>query len=69
MNALRARLAAGAWPLLPLRLLIGYGFAAHGYAKLARGPAHFAAILAAIGETSILPLCSKLPFAAGDVPE
>jgi putative oxidoreductase len=30
-------------------LLIGYGFAAHGYAKLERGPAHFAAILVAIG--------------------
>jgi putative oxidoreductase len=34
---------------LPLRLLIGYGFAAHGYAKLARGPDHFAVILAAMG--------------------
>jgi putative oxidoreductase len=30
-------------------LLVGYGFAAHGYAKLARGPANFAVILAAIG--------------------
>ncbi|HEY5957249.1 MAG TPA: DoxX family protein [Polyangiaceae bacterium] len=37
------------WQLLPLRLVIGYGFAAHGYAKIARGPANFAAILAAIG--------------------
>ena len=35
--------------LLPLRLMIGFGFAAHGYAKLSRGPEHFAAILAAIG--------------------
>ncbi|HMA91434.1 MAG TPA: DoxX family protein [Polyangiaceae bacterium] len=41
--------AANGWQLLPLRLVIGYGFAAHGYAKLARGPANFAAILAAIG--------------------
>lgn len=49
MSALRVRLASGGWPLLPLRLLIGYGFAAHGYAKLARGPDHFAVILAAIG--------------------
>lgn len=49
MNTLRARLAHGGWPLLPLRLLVGYGFAAHGYAKLARGPANFAVILAAIG--------------------
>lgn len=37
------------WQLLPLRLVIGYGFAEHGYAKLARGPASFAAILAAMG--------------------
>jgi putative oxidoreductase len=37
------------WPLLPLRLITGFGFAAHGYAKLARGPEHFATILAAIG--------------------
>lgn len=32
-----------------LRLLVGFGFAAHGYAKLERGPAHFAAALAGIG--------------------
>jgi putative oxidoreductase len=29
--------------------MIGFGFAAHGYAKLARGPESFAAILAAMG--------------------
>ena len=29
--------------------MIGFGFAAHGYAKLSRGPANFAAILASIG--------------------
>jgi len=34
---------------LPLRLIVGYGFLAHGYAKLARGPDHFIAILHAIG--------------------
>jgi len=33
------------WALLPLRLIIGFGFAAHGYAKLNRGPENFAAIL------------------------
>jgi putative oxidoreductase len=37
------------WALLPLRLMVGFGFAAHGYAKLARGPGHFAAILEAMG--------------------
>ncbi|MBV9910703.1 MAG: DoxX family protein, partial [Hyphomicrobiales bacterium] len=34
---------------LPLRLMVGYGFLAHGYAKLARGPDEFIAILHAIG--------------------
>ena len=37
------------WALLPLRLIVGFGFAAHGYAKLSRGPESFAAILAALG--------------------
>lgn len=37
------------WYAIPLRLIVGYGFLAHGYAKLARGPEHFAAILHAIG--------------------
>jgi putative oxidoreductase len=37
------------WAVLPLRLMIGFGFAAHGYAKLSRGPASFGKILAAIG--------------------
>lgn len=37
------------WALLPLRLMVGFGFAAHGYAKLSRGPDQFAVILAAIG--------------------
>ena len=36
------------WSLVPLRLLIGFGFAAHGYAKLMRGPDHFTAILSAL---------------------
>jgi putative oxidoreductase len=34
---------------VPLRLIVGYGFFAHGYAKLARGPESFAGILAALG--------------------
>lgn len=37
------------WYALPLRLIVGLGFAEHGYAKLARGPEHFVAILHAIG--------------------
>jgi len=41
--------AKNAWALLPLRLVVGFGFAAHGYAKLARGPESFAAILHVMG--------------------
>jgi putative oxidoreductase len=37
------------WYAIPLRLIVGYGFMEHGWAKLARGPEHFAAILNAIG--------------------
>ena len=37
------------WALLPLRVMVGFGFAAHGYAKLNRGPEVFATILARIG--------------------
>ena len=37
------------WSALPLRLIVGYGFMEHGYAKLARGPDSFAAILHALG--------------------
>ena len=38
-----------AWQALPLRVMVGYGFMAHGYAKLARGPDQFTAILHALG--------------------
>ncbi|MES2306496.1 MAG: DoxX family protein [Gemmatimonadota bacterium] len=34
--------------LILLRLVVGFGFAAHGYAKLARGPEHFAEILVSL---------------------
>jgi putative oxidoreductase len=37
------------WAPLPLRLVIGYGFMAHGWAKLSRGPAGFAKLLEQIG--------------------
>jgi putative oxidoreductase len=33
------------WAPLPVRLIIGYGFVAHGWAKLSRGPAGFARLL------------------------
>jgi len=35
--------------ILPLRLVIGFGFVAHGYAKLSRGPANFGRILGLLG--------------------
>lgn len=37
------------WALVPLRLMVGFGFAAHGYAKLSRGPENFASILTSLG--------------------
>jgi putative oxidoreductase len=48
---LRSRLASLArpsiavWAPIPLRLIVGYGFMEHGFAKLSRGPDAFAAIL------------------------
>lgn len=46
-GALRAALHP--WALLPLRLMVGYGFLAHGLAKWTRGPAGFAKLLVVIG--------------------
>jgi putative oxidoreductase len=37
------------WAALPLRLIVGFGFMQHGYAKLARGPDDFASTLHALG--------------------
>lgn len=37
------------WAPIPLRLIVGYGFVAHGLAKLAKGPENFVAIVHAIG--------------------
>src|SRR5262245_35314946 len=44
----RLRSVFRGWAPLPLRLIVGYGFWAHGYAKLARGPEHFVATLHAL---------------------
>jgi putative oxidoreductase len=46
-NLLAPRLVR--WAPLPLRLIVGYGFAAHGFAKLLRGPDNFIGILQAMG--------------------
>lgn len=64
----RTRPSVERWALLPLRLAIGFGFASHGYAKLARGPANFAAILAALGVPAPGPMAwatSLLEFLGG----
>lgn len=37
------------WYAIPLRLVLGYGFFEHGWAKLSRGPDGFVGILHAIG--------------------
>ena len=43
------RFAIDRWPLIPLRLIVGFGFLEHGFAKLAKGPDAFANILQAMG--------------------
>jgi putative oxidoreductase len=43
--AFLARPSIARWAPIPLRLIVGYGFMEHGYAKLSRGPEAFAAIL------------------------
>jgi putative oxidoreductase len=37
------------WAPIPLRLIVGFGFMQHGFAKLSKGPEAFALILHAIG--------------------
>jgi putative oxidoreductase len=53
MNLLRLSISPlpvpAAWYALPLRLIIGFGFMQHGYAKLARGPEDFIGMLHAMG--------------------
>lgn len=39
----------GGWAIFVLRFLVGFGFAAHGYAKLERGPDQFAMALTGMG--------------------
>jgi putative oxidoreductase len=42
------RFPVARWAPIPLRLIVGYGFMEHGYAKLSKGPEAFAAILHAM---------------------
>lgn len=55
ITALLTRLAIAplsvptSWYAVPLRLIVGFGFIEHGYAKLARGADGFSTILHALG--------------------
>ena len=44
-----ARPSVAVWAPIPLRLIVGYGFMEHGFAKLSRGPEAFAVILHTMG--------------------
>src|SRR5215831_18935665 len=46
--AFLARPSVAVWAPIPLRLIVGYGFMQHGFAKLSRGPEAFAVILHAM---------------------
>ena len=43
------------WAALPIRLALGYGFLAHGWAKLSRGPETFGVVLDTLGVPLSLP--------------
>ena len=43
------RVSLARWAPLPLRLIVGYGFMQHGFAKLMRGPSFFVVILHQLG--------------------
>src|ERR1700757_4825871 len=43
------RVLLARWAPIPLRLIVGFGFMQHGFAKLSKGPEAFAGILHAIG--------------------
>jgi putative oxidoreductase len=45
----RACSKLGSWAEIPSRLIVGYGFMEHGYAKILKGPEHFVAILHTVG--------------------
>jgi putative oxidoreductase len=48
LSKLSGRFPLARWSPIPLRLIVGYGFMAHGFAKLSKGPDAFATILQAM---------------------
>ena len=66
--------SVGRWAPIPLRLIVGYGFVVHGYAKLSRGPDTFAVVLHTLGvpfphllawSTTIVELVGGVAMLAG----
>jgi putative oxidoreductase len=55
MSDMRTQGSWRAWGLLPLRLIVGYGFLAHGVAKWSAGPESFGKFLHLIGAPAPLP--------------
>ena len=53
MFKLRNKTSWSQWVPLSLRLVIGFGFMAHGWAKLSRGPSDFAKLLAQLRPTGL----------------
>jgi putative oxidoreductase len=49
MNTAKRTVDFARWAGVPMRLLVGYGFIEHGFAKLSRGPDIFAGILQQLG--------------------
>jgi putative oxidoreductase len=43
------RASVARWAPIPLRLIVGYGFMEHGFAKWSKGPEAFAVVLHALG--------------------
>jgi putative oxidoreductase len=56
MSSGRIRSAMAAWWPLALRAIVGFGFIAHGLAKLSRGSDAFAAILTALHVPAPVPM-------------
>jgi putative oxidoreductase len=74
MKWFQKRRVGESWALVPLRLMLGFGFAAHGLAKLERGPEQFASALAGLGipapslaswTTTLLESCGGIALMAG----